>query len=43
LQRDSLSDFIRNAQHAKPGASMPPTEVSEDELAALVDYLMGLE
>ena len=40
---DTLSDFIRNAQHAKPGASMPPTEVSADELAAIVAYLMTLE
>ena len=43
LTRDNLSDFIRNAQDAKPGASMPPTEVSPQELSALVDYLMGLE
>jgi cytochrome c oxidase subunit 2 len=43
LQRKTLSDFVLNAQHAKPGASMPPTEVSPEELSALVDYLMGLQ
>jgi cytochrome c oxidase subunit 2 len=43
LQRATLSDFVLNAQHTKPGASMPPTEISPDELSALIDYLMGLE
>ena len=43
LSRETLSDFVLNAQHAKPGASMPPTEIAPDELSALVDYLMGLE
>ncbi len=43
MQRGPLSDFVRNAQDAKPGASMPPTELSPDELSAVVDYLMGLE
>ena len=43
LTRDNLSDFVRNAQHAKPGATMPPTEIPPDQLSALVDYLMGLE
>ena len=43
LQRDTLADFVLNAQHSKPGASMPPTEIAPNELAALVDYLMGLE
>jgi cytochrome c oxidase subunit 2 len=42
LRRDTLSDFVLNAQRAKPGASMPPTEIPPDELSALVDYLMGL-
>ncbi len=43
MQRGPLSDFVRNAQDAKPGASMPPTELSPEELSAIVDYLMGLE
>ena len=43
LRRDTLSDFVLNAQHSKPGASMPPTEIAPDQLSALVDYLMGLE
>jgi cytochrome c oxidase subunit 2 len=43
LNRDNLADFVLNAQNAKPGASMPPTEIAPDELSALVDYLMTLE
>ena len=43
MSRQTLSDFVVNAQRAKPGASMPPTEIEPDELAALVDYLMSLE
>jgi cytochrome c oxidase subunit 2 len=39
----SLGDFILDAQHAKPGASMPPTEISPQELSAVVDYLTGLQ
>ena len=42
MDRENLTQFIRDAQDAKPGASMPPTEVSPQELSALVDYLMGL-
>ncbi|MFN2507129.1 MAG: cytochrome c, partial [Acidimicrobiales bacterium] len=41
--RETVSRFVQNAQHDKPGASMPPTEVTPDELSAVVDYLMGLE
>ena len=43
LEREALTQFVRNAQDAKPGSSMPPTELSPQELSALVDYLMGLE
>jgi cytochrome c oxidase subunit 2 len=43
LTRDNLADFVLNAQHAKPGASMPPTEIAPDQLSTLVDYLMSLE
>ncbi len=43
MQRGPLSDFVRDAQDAKPGATMPPTEVTPEELSAIVDYLMGLE
>ncbi|HWC12623.1 MAG TPA: cytochrome c oxidase subunit II [Acidimicrobiales bacterium] len=43
LERETLAGFVRNAQDAKPGAAMPPTEVAPEELSALVDYLMGLE
>ena len=43
LTRENLSDFVRNAQDAKPGATMPTTEIAPEQLSALVDYLMGLE
>jgi cytochrome c oxidase subunit 2 len=43
MERETLTQFIRDAQNAKPGASMPPTEITPQELSALVDYLMGLE
>jgi cytochrome c oxidase subunit 2 len=43
MQRGPLSGFVRNAQDAKPGAAMPPTELTPEELSAVVDYLMGLE
>jgi cytochrome c oxidase subunit 2 len=43
LNRETLADFVLNAQRTKPGSSMPPTEISPDELSAVVDYLMGLE
>lgn len=41
--RENVSDFVLNAQRAKPGASMPPTEISPEEQSAIVDYLMSLE
>ncbi len=43
MERGPLSEFVRDAQEAKPGASMPLTELSPQELSAVVDYLMGLE
>jgi cytochrome c oxidase subunit 2 len=43
MQREPLSEFVRDAQDAKPGATMPRTEVTPEELSAIVDYLMGLE
>jgi cytochrome c oxidase subunit 2 len=43
MERGPLSGFVRNAQDAKPGAAMPPTELTPEELSAVVDYLMGLE
>ena len=43
MQRGPLSAFVRNAQDAKPGATMPPTELTPEELSDIVDYLMGLE
>jgi cytochrome c oxidase subunit II len=41
--RENLLEFVRNPQDIKPGVTMPPTELSEDELEAVVDYLGGLD
>jgi cytochrome c oxidase subunit 2 len=43
LTRATLADFITNAQDAKPGAAMPPTELTPDQVDAVVAYLMELE
>jgi cytochrome c oxidase subunit 2 len=39
----NLDDFITDPQDDKRGVSMPPTELSPDEVDAVVAYLMGLE
>jgi cytochrome c oxidase subunit 2 len=41
--RENLTRFILNPQSAKPGATMPPTSLSPDELEALLDYLTQLD
>ncbi|MDQ3660243.1 MAG: cytochrome c oxidase subunit II [Actinomycetota bacterium] len=41
--RDNLEQFITDPQGLKPGVSMPPTELSSEELQALVDYLEQLD
>ena len=41
--RANLEAFIVDPQAVKPGVGMPPTELSTDELSALLDYLEGLE
>jgi len=39
----ALADWIRNAQHLKPGSRMPAyAGLADDELAALTAYLQGL-
>lgn len=43
LTRENLADFVSNPQDDKPGITMPPTELTDDEVDAVVDYLMGLE
>lgn len=42
LTRDDLRDFVADPQDDKRGATMPPTELTEDELDAVVTYLMQL-
>ncbi|MFN2490190.1 MAG: cytochrome c oxidase subunit II [Actinomycetota bacterium] len=41
--RANLATVITSPQSLKPGVGMPPTELSGDELDALVDYLERLE
>ena len=41
--RENLTRFIVNPQDVKPGAIMPPTDLSGEELEALLDYLQSLE
>jgi cytochrome c oxidase subunit 2 len=43
LTRATLTAFVANAQEDKPGATMPPTELTPDQVDAVVTYLMGLE
>ena len=39
----NLGDFITDPQDDKPGVSMPPTELTQDEVDAVVAYLTELE
>ena len=39
----NLRDFVADPHPFKPGVSMPPTELSADEVDAVVEYLLGLE
>jgi cytochrome c oxidase subunit II len=41
--RENLAHLIIDPWDLKPGIPMPPTELEEDELDALLDYLEGLE
>lgn len=41
--RQDLARWVTNAQTAKPGAVMPPTELSPEDLQAVLDYLQSLE
>jgi cytochrome c1 len=42
MSEASLTEFVSNAQELKPGVSMPPAELSDEELNAVVAYLMSL-
>jgi cytochrome c oxidase subunit 2 len=41
--RENLARWITDPQSIKPGAIMPPTQLSGEELEALLDYLESLE
>ena len=41
--RAHLSDWVANAQKAKPGVAMPPSVLTADQLAAIVTYLGSLK
>ena len=40
---DNLYDFVADPHDSKPGVSMPPTELTAEEVEAVVDYLMELD
>jgi len=39
---ENLSNWVRNPQDAKPGNAMPPTQLDDDSMKALVAYLQSL-
>jgi cytochrome c oxidase subunit 2 len=39
----NLADFVSDPQDDKPGVTMPPTEITPDQLGDLVEYLMQLK
>ena len=41
--RDNLLEFVRDPHDIKPGVTMPPAELTEDELESVVDYLGSLD
>ncbi|CAN5587396.1 hypothetical protein BH24ACT26_BH24ACT26_18030 [soil metagenome] len=41
--RANLSLFVTDPQDVKPGTTMPPTDLTQEELAALLDYLEQLQ
>lgn len=41
--RNNLEQFISDPQSLKPGVSMPPTDLTSEDLQALVDYLEQLD
>lgn len=43
LTRANLGGWIANPQGVKPGVKMPPSEISSEDLNALLDYLMSLK
>jgi cytochrome c oxidase subunit 2 len=43
LTPESLAAFITDPQDDKPGVSMPPTELTPDQVDAVVAYLTELE
>lgn len=40
--RENLEELVLHPQSVKPGITMPPTSLSDDELNALVEYLQQL-
>jgi cytochrome c oxidase subunit II len=41
--RENLLEFVRDPHDIKPGVTMPPAELDEDELDAVIDYLGELD
>lgn len=43
LTRSNLGGWISNPQGVKPGVKMPPTELSSEDMNALLDFLLTLD
>ena len=43
LTRANLGGWVSNPQGVKPGAKMPPSDISGEDLNSLLDFLMTLE
>jgi cytochrome c oxidase subunit 2 len=41
--RGALAGWVANPQDSKPGSLMPPSDITGEDLQALLDYLMSLE
>ena len=42
-ERANLLEFVRDPHDIKPGVTMPPAELSDDELESVIDYLEELD
>jgi cytochrome c oxidase subunit 2 len=41
--REHLAHWIKDSQSIKPGNKMPQNDLSDADLASLIDYLQGLK
>jgi cytochrome c1 len=43
LTPENLTDWVHDAGELKDGVDMPPTDLPDEDIAAIVAYLQGLE